>query len=79
MIPDHLIDQGVDALIAPARTTDMVPDWRLDVYRDTVQRIIEAVAADIWAEGFDAGCEDVLNHRDDPDAECIESPYEETA
>ena len=55
MIPDHLIDKGVDALINPARTTDMVPDWRLDVYRDTVQRIIKAVAADIWDEGADAG------------------------
>ena len=51
MIPDHYIDKGVDALISPARTTDTVPDWRLDAYRDTVQRIVEAVAADIWDEG----------------------------
>ena len=58
MIPDHLIDKGVDALINPARTTDTVPDWRLDMYRDTVHRIIEAVAADIWDQGHVCGYSD---------------------
>ena len=76
MIPDHLIDKGVDALINPARTTDMVPDWRLDVYRDTVQRIIEAVAADIWDEGYEAGEEDgYLMGRDEPFDGTAPNPY----
>ena len=81
MIPDHLIDKAVRAQIIfeGKDPDDPCEQWRFGAYGLEVGVAIEAVAADIWAQGFDAGCEDVLNHQDDPETECIQNPYEETA
>lgn len=54
-IPEAHIIAGVKALIEPARTLEDIPEWRMTTYRATVQRILAAVAADIWREGHDHG------------------------
>ena len=57
MIPDHLIDQaaaGIDQFLAELQRGD----W--DNYPDLLARAaLEAVAADIWDEGYEACTDDV--------------------
>ena len=41
-VTGEMIENGVRGLIEPERTTDDVPEWRLEMYRDTVRRILTA-------------------------------------
>ena len=54
MIPDHLIDQAARAMKASASDDE----WRNDVwdapYVNNARAALEAVAADIWDEGYTA-------------------------
>ena len=72
MIPDHLIDQAAAAIYASSAFGDQ---FALDAWRDmaddnpikTTTRMyaraaLEAVAADIWEDGYDAGSDDERAH-----------------
>ena len=57
MIPDHLIDKAIRAqIIAEGRDPDdPCEQWKFDSYDHGVRVTLEAVAADIWDEGYEAG------------------------
>ena len=72
MIPDHLIDQAAAAIYASTAFGD---EFAHDAWRDmadnnpikTTTRMyaraaLEAVAADIWDDGYDAGSDDERAH-----------------
>ena len=72
MIPDHYIDQAAAAIYASSAFGD---EFALDAWRDmadnnpikTTTRMyaraaLEAVAADIWEDGYDAGSDDERAH-----------------
>ena len=72
MIPDHLIDQAAAAIYAATAFGD---EFAYDAWRDmaddnpikTTTRMyaraaLEAVAADIWEDGYDAGSDDERAH-----------------
>ena len=72
MIPDHLIDQAAAAIYASSAFGD---EFAYDAWRDmndnnpikTTTRMyaraaLEAVAADIWEDGYDAGSDDERAH-----------------
>ena len=72
MIPDHLIDQAAAAIYASSAFGD---EFAYDAWRDmndnnpikTTTRMyaraaLEAVAADIWEGGYDAGSDDERAH-----------------
>ena len=86
MIPDRLIDQAWRAYVRSSnqqaiRNEMAYPDLRGPMPpppdpRQSMRAALETVAADIWAQGFDAGERDVWEHEhgsyDDP---CIPNPY----
>ena len=53
MIPDHLIDKAIRAMIIFERKDpdDPCERWKFDSYDHGVRVTLEAVAADIWDEG----------------------------
>ena len=57
MIPDHLIDKAVRAqIIAEGRDPDdHCERWKFGSYDHDVRVALEAVAADIWGQGWDVG------------------------
>ena len=76
MIPDHLIDQAARAMKASVSDDE----WRNDVwdapYVNNARAALEAVAADIWDEGYEAGEEDgYLMGRDEPFDASAPNPY----
>ena len=78
MIPDHLIDKAIRAqIIAEGRDPDdRCEGWKFDSYDHGVRAALEAVAADIWDEGYEAGEEDgYLMGRDEPFTETAPNPY----
>ena len=62
MIPGHLIDKAIRALItAEGRDPDdPCEQWKFDSYAHDAYTVIAAVAADIWQDGYDAGWNDYL-------------------
>lgn len=59
MIPDHLIDKAIRAMIIFERKDpdDPCEQWRFGAYGLEVGVAIEAVAADIWDEAIDAAAD----------------------
>lgn len=55
MIPDHIIDKAV---AAAGDNWVMVFDWEHDKLYAQVHAALEAVAADIWEDGYEAGASD---------------------
>ena len=84
MIPDHLIDKAAHAAVntpiygdepTRERLADMHPE-DAQAWLDTTRAALEAVAADIWDEGYEAGEEDgYLMGRDAPFTETAPNPY----
>ena len=86
MIPDHLIDQVAAAIYASSAFGDR---FAIDAWRDMPEdshikagtrefaaAALEAAAADIWDEGYEAGEEDgYLMGRDEPFTETAPNPY----
>ena len=52
MIPDHLIDKAVRAA---GENWVLTFEWEHDKLHAQVHAAIEAVAADIWGQGWDVG------------------------
>ena len=59
MIPDHIINKALDAWIGDHNR--LHPDL-IDMHRVRITRSLEAVAADIWEDGYDAGSDDERAH-----------------
>ena len=76
MIPDHLIDKAVRAA---GENWVLTFEWEHDKLHAQVHAAIEAVAADIWDEGENAGYVNGQHdaHRFDPGPEYVENanPY----
>lgn len=64
MIPDHIINKAIRALItAEGRDPDdHCDEWKYAAYEDDARTILEAVAADIWDEGEYAGLDRSDDH-----------------
>ena len=73
MIPDHLIDKAVHAAGENwARTRE----WQHDKLHAQVSAALEAVAADIWDEGWEQGMAYVMGmERGTDDDHAITNPY----
>lgn len=55
MISDHMIEKAAEASIG-MRLEGMHPEDAAYA-RGTAQKVLEAVAADIWEQGFKEGCD----------------------
>ena len=84
MIPDHLIRRAAQAALAKGvygepDSDDLLDDMHpadLAATLDTTRAALEAVAADIWDEGYEAGEEDgYLMGRDEPFDASAPNPY----
>ena len=83
MIPDHLIDKAAMSAYDDHYWRDELyllwgelGDRIQDEYRALARAALEAVAADIWDEGYEAGEEDgYLMGRDEPFTETAPNPY----
>ena len=62
MIPDHLVYRAAQAIWETGTTSE----WRNDVWAaphlTRARAALEAVAADIWEDGYDAGSDDERAH-----------------
>ncbi|WP_193104683.1 hypothetical protein [Brachybacterium sp. FME24] len=52
MIPDHIMDKAVNAA---GENWALALDWEHDKLYAQVHAALEAVAADIWDQGYEAG------------------------
>ena len=83
MIPDHLIDKAAMSAYDDHYWRDELyllwgelGDRIQDEYRALARAALEAVAAGIWDEGYEAGEEDgYLMGRDEPFTETAPNPY----
>ena len=68
MIPGHLIDKAISALIIAegCDPDDPCEQWKFDSYAHDAYTVIAAVAADIWDEGHDVGYDWGLFGADNP-------------
>ena len=85
MIPDHLIRRAAQAALAKGvygepDSDDLLDDMHpadLAATLDTTRAALEAVAADIWDEGWEAGMSYVISlERGIDDDENVSNPYE---
>ena len=79
MIPDHLIDKAAQAVVTGMGSKSLLADMHPEdagYARADARAALEAVAADIWDEGYEAGEEDgYLMGRDEPFTETAPNPY----
>ena len=74
MIPDHLIDKAVHAA---GKNWALTFEWEHDKLHAQVRAALEAVAADIWEQGWEAGMSYVISlERGIDDDESVSNPYE---
>lgn len=71
-IPQHLIDKAVRAA---GDNWVMAFDWEHDKLYAQVHAALEAVAADIWDEGFDAGEFYEHNYGNESGTDYPDNPY----
>ena len=73
MIPDHLIDKAAHAA---GENWSLVFEWEHDKLHAQVHAALEAVAADIWDEGWSQGMAYVTGmERGTDDDHAITNPY----
>lgn len=82
MIPKHLIDKAAQAIVYSMGSNTLLEDMHPDDAGFVIaeaRAVLEAVAADIWDEGYEAGEEDgYLVGRDEPLDASAPNPYRET-
>lgn len=77
MIPDHLIDKAAQAIVTGMFSTSLLADMHPDdaaYARADARAALEAVAADIWDEGYEAGMLDTYRLGRDMDLTITPAP-----